>query len=64
MEASHSFSLRTYGKDKVSQQLIESMRQDADGNGKDSGMSNYSKIKDDSQNRKSVREQMMNQILN
>ena len=49
IEASHSFSLRNYGKDKMSAQLIESLKEGADG-GKESQLSNYSKIHADSVN--------------
>ena len=61
IEASHSFSLRTYGKDKASAQLIESLRQEgggADVTGKDSVMSNYSRIQADSQHRWSQRDRV------
>ena len=44
IEASHSFSLRNYGKEKMSaQQLMESLKAAEDG-GKESALSNYSKI--------------------
>lgn len=47
IEASHSFSLRNYGKEKMSAQFIESFRGGMEGGpdaGKESAMSNYSKI--------------------
>ena len=46
IEASHSFSLRTYGKDKASAHFMEGLaRPEGEGpSGRDSGMSNYSKI--------------------
>ena len=48
IEASHSFSLRNYGKEKM--QLMESLRNGFDGadGGKESAMSNYSKIQAES----------------
>ena len=54
IEASHSFSLRTYGKDKASAQFIDGMRADMIGEeNRDSAMSNYSKIQADTQHRRS-----------
>lgn len=36
IEASHSFSLRNYGKDKSSVQLVESLKDNPDMNGRES----------------------------
>ena len=45
IEASHSFSLRNFGKDKSSQQLIDTLKDNnADIAGRESSQSNYSKI--------------------
>lgn len=43
IEASHSFSLRNFGKDKVSAQKIDSIKKELE-DGKGSTLSNYSKI--------------------
>ena len=44
IEASHSFSLRNYGKDKSSIQLIESVKDNPDLMGRESSRSNYSRM--------------------
>jgi hypothetical protein len=43
IEASHSFTLRNFGKEKQSNPYQDSLRMENDG-GKESAMSNYSKI--------------------
>lgn len=47
IEASHSFSMRNFGKEKPSVQFLESIKAEGDG-GKESAMSNYSRIRDES----------------
>jgi len=48
IEASHSFSLRNYGKDKVSAALIETSKDHLPEGGRESSASNYSKIQAES----------------
>ena len=50
IEASHSFSLRNYGKEKMSAQFMESLKGETDGipGGKESALSNYSRIQAES----------------
>ncbi len=55
IEGSHSFTLRNFGKERQSNPYMESMKADLEG-GKESGMSNYSKIYADSYQQKSQRD--------
>lgn len=55
VDASHSFSLRNYGKDKQSAQLLDSLKIEGEG-GKESAMSNYSRIQAESYQQRSQRE--------
>ena len=50
IEASHSFSLRNYNKEKLSHPYLESMRGAEGDGGKESALSNYSKMQAESQN--------------
>ena len=56
IEASHSFSLRNYGKDKASLQILESLGRGELEAGKGSAMSNYSRIVAESQHPRSQRD--------
>ena len=55
IEASHSFTLRNFGKEKQSNPYQDSLRMENEG-GKESAMSNYSKIQAESYQQKSQRD--------